>query len=230
MTGMSGTRVLVIAKAPVPGEAKTRLAAAIGAERAADVAAAALLDTLDVAAAASSLRPALALTGDLARAARGAELTGTIRDWQVLPQRGLSFAERLANAHADLARSGPEPVLQVGMDTPQARTTDLAAAAAALADADAVLGPAEDGGWWLLGLLDPTAARCLGEVPMSTAETGRATRRALESAGLRVATGSTLRDVDELSDADAVALECPPGSRFATTWAAIRSSGASAPR
>ena len=57
--------VLVVAKAPVPGLAKTRLAASIGADAAADVAAAALLDTLDAVAAASVQARVVALVGDL---------------------------------------------------------------------------------------------------------------------------------------------------------------------
>lgn len=221
MSAASGERLLVVAKAPVPGEAKTRLAASIGPDAAADVAAAALLDTLDAVASFTSLRPVLALTGDLTRAARGRELVAAIRTWRVLPQHGDTFASRLANAHADAGRGGPEPILQVGMDTPQASVAHLSDAAAALSDADAVLGPAQDGGWWLLGLRDPGAAQCLREVAMSTPDTGRATRRALESDGLKVAGTAALRDVDELSDASAVAAECDPGSRFARAWAAL---------
>ena len=62
--------VLVVAKAPVPGLAKTRLAASIGADAAADLAAAALLDTLDAVAAASVQASVVALTGDVEAAAR----------------------------------------------------------------------------------------------------------------------------------------------------------------
>lgn len=223
----AAVRVLVVAKAPVAGEAKTRLAATIGNEQAADVAAAALLDTLLTVSAytvcaTAHVTPVLALTGDLSLASRGAEIEKAIREWQVVPQRGDGFAERLACAHADAGVFGPEPVLQIGMDTPQISVAHLHDMACALAAAGAVLGPAEDGGWWLLGLHDPTHAQLLRDVPMSASDTGTATLRALESAGLQITIGAPLRDVDELTDAEAVALMCPEGSRFATTWAAIR--------
>ncbi|MDT7765522.1 MAG: uncharacterized protein QOC63_4942, partial [Mycobacterium sp.] len=63
--------VLVVAKAPAPGQAKTRLAASVGAQAAADIAAAALLDTLDAVAAAQVQARVVALTGDLDNAGAG---------------------------------------------------------------------------------------------------------------------------------------------------------------
>lgn len=215
-------RILVVAKAPVAGEAKTRLAATVGAEQAADVAAAALLDTLHTVAAAAEVTPVLALTGNVGHAARETELVAAINGWHVVSQRGDTFAERLACAHADAGAVGPEPVLQIGMDTPQISAAHLGQMATALAKNDAVLGPAEDGGWWLLGLRDPMQARLLHDVPMSRPDTAAATLRSLESAGLRVWIGATLRDVDELADAEAVAHRCPARSRFASTWSRLR--------
>ena len=93
--------VLVVAKAPVPGQAKTRLAAGVGDRVAADIAAAALLDTLDAVASAPVAERVVALTGSLDDACAGAEIQSRLADFTVVPQRGLDFAERLANAHAD---------------------------------------------------------------------------------------------------------------------------------
>jgi glycosyltransferase A (GT-A) superfamily protein (DUF2064 family) len=208
--------VLVVAKAPVPGLAKTRLARTVGPRAAADLAAAALLDTLDFAREAMAHlgggRPVVALTGSLDRAARRDELRSALRDCIVIEQRGTTFAERLAAAHADVAGLGA--VVQIGMDTPQAGAGRLVRAVHQLSGAEAVLGPATDGGWWLLGLRDPLQAVVLRKVPMSTADTGELTRRALAGAGLAVATTDTLRDVDTAADGQAVAAEAP-GTRFA---------------
>ena len=63
----------------------------------------------------------------------------------------------------------------------------------------------------------PPAAAVLRDVPMSTPTTGADTRAALAAAGLDVGTTATLRDVDEVADADAVA-RLAPRSRFAEAW------------
>jgi glycosyltransferase A (GT-A) superfamily protein (DUF2064 family) len=193
-------------------------------DRAAEIAAAALLDTLLACAeAAGPERCVLALDGDLADAVRGDELTRAAAGWTLHPQRGDDFAERLVNAHLDVP-SGPGPVVQVGMDTPQLTAGDLLAAAASTATDPAVLGPAEDGGWWVLALRDPEAARSLGTVTMSTARTHDDTRRALVGAGLTVGATTTLRDVDTVADADLVA-ETAPASHFARAWAGTARQG-----
>jgi uncharacterized protein len=208
-------RMLVVAKAPVSGEAKTRLGIEIGADQAADVAAAALLDTL--AACEEAVGPGrchLALTGDLAGAARAQEITSLLKHWSVIPQRGADFAERLVNAHLDV---GHGVVVQVGMDTPQATSEQLLGAADALGDHDVTLGPAEDGGWWVLARRDPAALRPLLEVPMSRPTTFDDSHAALVAAGLTVATTTTLRDVDTVEDARHVAAAAPASS-FAAAW------------
>ncbi len=77
------------------------------------------------------------------------------------PQRGDGFAQRLAHAHADVAALPARPVVQIGMDTPHAGPDDLAAVADAVGRGnDAVLGPAEDGGWWVLGRDRRRASPC----------------------------------------------------------------------
>ncbi|TDV45375.1 TIGR04282 family arsenosugar biosynthesis glycosyltransferase [Actinophytocola oryzae] len=213
--------VLVVAKAPVAGLAKTRLGSSIGFERAADLAAAALLDTVDSARAVPDARVVCALTGSLACAERSTELVAALRDCVVLPQRGQDFADRLANAHADVAAHFPGwPVVQVGMDTPQVPPALLMAALARLRETDAVLGPATDGGWWALGLRRPADASVLRTVPMSRPDTGARTLSALRKAGLSVELLPSLSDVDTIGDAVTVAAQIPT-SRFARTFAVM---------
>ena len=100
--------VLVVAKAPEPGRAKTRLAATVGDDVAANIAAAALLDTLDAVAAAPVAARVVALTGDLNEAAGVAELRQRLASFTVIEQRGEDFADRLANAHADAGQRSPD--------------------------------------------------------------------------------------------------------------------------
>ena len=207
--------VLVVAKAPVPGLAKTRLAATMGDAAAADIAAAALLDTLDAVAAAPVAARVVAMTGDLSAASRSAEISARLKDFTVIGQRGDDFADRLANAHADAAVAADGlPVVQIGMDTPQVTADLLVECATALLSTDAVLGFARDGGWWVLGITDPQAAECLRRVPMSTAETGDVTLAALRDTGLSVEVVSELADVDTVDDVEVVRRECSSDSRF----------------
>jgi glycosyltransferase A (GT-A) superfamily protein (DUF2064 family) len=207
--------LLVVAKAPVPGLAKTRLAADIGDAAAADLAAAALLDTLDAVADAPVAARIVALTGDLAAANRRIEIEARLIGFTVIEQRGAGFADRLANAHADASSAaGGLPVLQIGMDTPQVTPGLLADCAATLCGVDAVLGMACDGGWWVLGVTDPGMAECLRTVPMSQPDTGAVTLRALGDTGMDVRLVAELADVDTIDDIAVVGRACLPGSRF----------------
>jgi uncharacterized protein len=206
--------VLVVAKAPVPGLAKTRLAAKLGDRRAAEIAAAALLDTLDAVAAAPVQARVVALTGDLAHACCRAEIEGCLNDFTVVPQRGVDFGERLANAHADAAAATGLPVLQIGMDTPQVTDELIAECARELLASDAVLGLARDGGWWVLGVTEPAMADGVRTIPMSRSDTGAVTLAALSDTGIHVSLVDTLADVDTVGDIDAVRRACSAGSRF----------------
>jgi len=211
--------LLVVAKAPEPGRAKTRLAANVGDRAAADIAAAALLDTLDAVAAAPVAARVVALAGDLDVAAEAAEIRQRLEAFTVIEQRGDSFADRLANAHTDAADG--YPVLQIGMDTPQVTAELLGSCAGRLLESPAVLGLARDGGWWVLGVRTPAAADCLRAVPMSQPDTGELTLKALRDNGIEVAAVQQLADFDVVDDVAVVRDACGPDSRFArVTYAA----------
>ncbi len=213
-------KVLVVAKAPVVGRVKTRLGDQIGAEHAARLAAAALLDTID-ACRGTGVRGHLSLAGDLRNAVEGKALAAALDGWSVSPQRGRSFAERLVHAHAD---AGPGRVVQIGMDTPQVTLGSLAAVVECLAGHDIVLAPAEDGGWWALARRDPDRVRHLRSVRMSRSSTFADTRRAFEIAGLRVGSAPAMTDVDTTADAELVA-SLAPHTRFARAWRGLGEGG-----
>ena len=214
---------LVVAKAPVPGLAKTRLAASIGDRGAADIAAAALLDTLDAVAAAPVGARVVAMTGDLDAAAASEEIRERLGAFTVVTQRGDGFAERLANAHLDAAAAaGNRTVIQIGMDTPQVSTTMLTECAQELLGTGAVLGLADDGGWWVLGVSDASMADCLRAVPMSQPDTGALTLAALYAKGIHVTRVAELADVDTIDDIDKVRRLCAADSRFARATAEVR--------
>lgn len=202
--------VVVLAKSPVPGRVKTRLCPPATPEQAADIAAAALVDTLTAAAAVPRAQVVVALAGALSDAARATDVAAALAGHHVVAQRGVALGARIAAAHADVATLLPgRASLQVGMDTPQIDAPLLARCAGLLGSADAVLGPAADGGWWLLGLRDPRAAELIAHVPTSRPDTGAATLAALRAGGLRVARAPELSDVDTVADAHDVAALAP---------------------
>lgn len=197
---------VVLAKAPVAGRVKTRLTPQYTPDQAAELARAALTDTIAAVDAWRTSAAVCALDGE-----PGDWLPAS---WTVLPQRAGDLGDRIAGALDDAFAVGGGPVLLVGMDTPQLCPAHLAAAASALESADAVLGPAADGGWWLLGLRRPDAALVTG-VPTSRADTGARQRARLVEHGLHVVDLPVLRDVDTAADADEVA-RLAPETRFAS--------------
>ncbi|MFI6435583.1 DUF2064 domain-containing protein [Streptomyces sp. NPDC050759] len=190
------TTLLVIAKEPRPGRVKTRLTPPFTPEEAAALAEASLADTLDVVARTPARRRVLVLEG-----APGPWLPP---GFDVVRQCAGGLDERLAAAFAGCEG----PALLIGMDTPQV-TPELLTVD--FADCDAYFGPAEDGGFWALGLAQPDPFLLRG-VPMSTPHTGAAQRARLT--GLRVRQLPPLRDVDTAYDAKLVA-RAAPGGRFA---------------
>ncbi|MCT7356296.1 DUF2064 domain-containing protein [Streptomyces sp. 15-116A] len=201
----SDVTLLVIAKEPRPGRVKTRLTPPFTPVQAADLAGAALADTLDAVARTPARRRVLVLDGT-----SGPWLPAGI---EVVPQCAGGLDERLAGAFAGC----DGPALLIGMDTPQV-TPELLTVD--FTDCEAYFGPAEDGGFWALGLAVPDPALVRG-VPMSTPHTGTAQRRRL--AHLRVRELPRLRDVDTAHDAALVAATAP-GSRFAARLARLTAS------
>lgn len=213
---MSRTQVLVITKAPVPGRSKTRLTPPCSPEQAADIAAAAVGDTLDAVRASRVARRVVALDGH----AGALDLSG----FAVVPQAAGDLGTRLSAAFADAMADGPLPTLLIGMDTPQVTPDLLAHCAASLESAGpgtAVLGTAPDGGWWALGLHSAEPAAVLASVPMSRDDTAVLTRQALEATGLTVLDLPELADIDHFPDALAVAELCPPASRTSRVVGAV---------
>ncbi|MER7821525.1 DUF2064 domain-containing protein [Streptomyces sp. NPDC096097] len=199
--------LLVIAKAPVAGRVKTRLTPHFTPEQAAELARAALQDTLAAVLATPARRRVLVLDG-----APGPWLPHGI---EVVPQCAGGLDARLAAAFA----RAEGPALLIGMDTPQV-TPDLLARGLDFGGTDAWFGPADDGGFWALGLAEPDPALILG-VPMSLPTTGEAQRARLIASGRTVRDLPELCDVDTPADAARVAADVP-ASRFATLHCGLR--------
>jgi uncharacterized protein len=207
---MNAPALLVLAKQPIAGRAKTRLTPPCTPDQAAELAAAALRDTLDAVANVDVERRVLVFDGD--------PQSWCPDGFEVIAQRGDGLGERLQAAFDDVQQSA----LLIGMDTPQVTTSQLGDALHALTDpqVDAILGPTEDGGYWCVGFRSPVAGAFAG-VPMSAADTYAQQYRRLSDLGVRVGVQPLLRDVDTIDDALAVATEAPH-TRFARTLETIR--------
>jgi glycosyltransferase A (GT-A) superfamily protein (DUF2064 family) len=213
---MNGT-LLVIAKAPAPGRVKTRLTPAYTPKEAAALAEAALRDTLDAVLATPARRRILVLDGE-----PGAWLPP---GFEVAPQCGGGLDARLAAAFALCGAEGP--ALLIGMDTPQV-SPRLLTTGLEPGPGEAAFGPADDGGFWALGLGSPALhGRLVLGVPMSSPTTGAAQRDRLVGAGLTVRELPPLRDVDTPDDARAVAAAAPH-TRFAAALVAAAGAGSGA--
>lgn len=158
--------IVVFAKAPRPGEVKTRMCPPLTPEQACGLYACLLADVLAetaVAARRNDLAPFVAVhpakaCGEIARAAPPG--------FTVVPQRGRNLSQRMAWAVAERAASGAPRVLLRGSDSPLLDTDVVARALATLDEVDLVLCPDRDGGYNLVGLRRPAPG--LFEHPMST--------------------------------------------------------------
>jgi len=183
----------VIAKDPVAVAAKTRLIPALGAEGAARAAAAMLADTLNVVRTVEAA-PWLCFTPASARERLGRLAPG----FSLLPQCDGDLGDRLADCLHQLLRRGGDRAAIIGADTPHLPAATCRRAFALLDHADLVLGPAMDGGYYLI------AARACWPVftgiPMGSDQVLQATLDRADHLRLRVALLPALRDLDRVED------------------------------
>jgi rSAM/selenodomain-associated transferase 1 len=192
--------LVLFAKAPAAGRVKTRLAPDLPPEAAAELQEALLRDTAEVAlAAASAATPTPRLWCAVAESADEPPLRRLLpREFALLPQGAGDLGERLERVFGELLRHHA-CALAIGADCPDLAPGLLQEALEALVLSEAVLGPAQDGGYWAIGLAEPRPALFRG-VPWSTERVAGETRRRMAELGLRVAELPVLRDVDRFGD------------------------------
>jgi len=186
-------KICVFAKPPVPGEVKTRLVPAFGPEGAAALARAFLLDTWEAVAKVPGVERLLASTGPLPP-----ELG--IDPARVWPQGEGDLGARLERVLRRAIQEGGAAIA-IGADSPGMPLDRLRDAKVHLGDHDAVFGPSEDGGFYLLGLRRCPAG-LLADLPWSVAATGGATEARLAAHGLSVHRLASWWDVDEPADVE----------------------------
>ncbi len=200
--------LIVFLKEPRAGHVKTRLARDLGKRRAARLYRAFVQDALQWMASIPRVETRVYYAPPGARIARLQALApqGAIQAQQFLPQGGGDLGARLSRAFDQTLAGGSKAVIAVGTDCPLLGPVMVARAFAALARKDLVLGPAADGGYYLVGL-KRRAPSLFEDVPWSTARVLEATVERARRSGLAVSLLPTLRDVDELGDLRCLRLE-----------------------
>jgi uncharacterized protein len=197
---MADTALVIVARYPRVGTTKTRLARALGNEETVQLYRAFLTDlALRFAGqAAYDLYWAYTPAGD-DYAALMAELAPShVRHMCFFPQEGDGLGERLHNAFRRTRAYGYERTVLIGSDSPHISAGTIKEASSALAKADVVLGPAEDGGYYLIAMHRPHDV--FRDIPMSTSAVLRMTIERAQRQGLEVNLQDTLFDIDELPD------------------------------
>lgn len=194
------TAVALMVRVPLPGQVKTRLAAAIGTEVACTLYRAMVNDIL--AGVRASGLP-LVLFHD------GREAAELPKHWtqaaaRVLPQVEGDIGRRMAAAFAHCFTEGCDQVILIGSDLPDLNAEVLASAAAGLDHHDAVFAPALDGGYGLIGLRRASFRPELFQgIAWSTDRVLAQTLRQLQRFGLSTSLLAPLRDIDDLTDLQA---------------------------
>jgi uncharacterized protein len=186
-TPMKPPRLVLFTRFPTPGKAKTRLIEAVGAQGAAEVHKTLTERSVKTLCAASPIE--VHVTGADEAAFRG----WLGEDVALVPQVEGGLSERLLGA------LDPAPVIFFGADTPDLTTAHVAAAIEALMAHDVVIGPAEDGGYYLIGVREPY--QCLfTDMPWSSAEVLPETLKRADENGLSVTLLEALSDCDTPQD------------------------------
>lgn len=189
------TTILLFVKAPVAGSVKTRLCSELSPARAAELYRAMAQDTLDTAGLVPETRRVIAY--DSHADYPDPEWLAGCGEW--FSQAGNTLGERLIHAVDQTYRLNPGPMLVIGTDLPGLTPELLKEAVTLLRDQDIVLGPAADGGYYLIGLQSPLPA-LFQNIPWSTSGVWDATVRALAEAELSFAQLPILRDLDTPDD------------------------------
>jgi len=183
--------LIVVAKRPTPGKTKTRLAPPLTPELSSALYECFLFDTLD------QMRQVDEAQRVIAYLDQRDYFQSLAPDFELIPQQGHDLGERLDNALTLYLSRGYERVVIMDSDSPTLPPEHLSQAFRSLSDgADVVLGPCDDGGYYLIGIRRP-APRLLLEVQMSTPTVTADTIALAEEEGLKLSLLPSWYDIDD---------------------------------
>jgi len=193
MRHKNANALIVVAKRPAPGNTKTRLSPPLTPELASALYECFLFDTLDQMRQVGDVQPVIAYLDEPDYFRRLAP------DFELIPQEGRDLGERLDNALTSCLSRGYERAVIMDSDSPTLPPDYLSLSFRLLSDgADVVLGPCDDGGYYLIGVKQP-APRLLREVHMSTPTVAAETMALAKEEGLRLVTLPIWYDIDDVA-------------------------------
>lgn len=218
---MAETALVIMARYPQNGMTKTRLARALGNEETVQLYRAFLTDLACRFAGQKAYDLHWACTpAGMDFAALMTELAPPlVRHMRFFPQEGDGLGERLQNAFRRMYAQGYRRTVVIGSDSPHIGTDTITKASRALDQADVELGPAEDGGYYLIAMRKPYDV--FQGIPMSTSVVLRMTIELAQSQDLAVTLQDTLFDVDELPDLERLADVLHTNAALAPATAAL---------
>lgn len=219
MKQLADTALVIIARYPEVGKTKTRLARAIGDEATVQLYTAFLTD---LAQRFAGQEYDVYWTFTPAHSNYAALLAALVPEWTssmtCFPQQGADLGERLLYAFQWIYTQGYQNIMLIGSDSPHISRNIIVDACAALHEADVVLGPSDDGGYYLIGMHEPHDL--FTGIPMSTSVVLHMTIEQAKRQGLAVTCIDPLFDVDELPDLLRLAQLLETDSQLAPTTAA----------
>lgn len=202
--------LVIFAKAPIPGEVKTRLCPPLTPDEAATLHGSFVLDMLERSKLAGA-KLQLPFHRYLACAPSSELVFFKImeerQDVRLLDQVGEDLGQRMHHTFVELFAKGYKQVIIVGTDVPTLPLSVYQEALTLLGRSDVVLGPALDGGYYLIGLKQP-AEKLFTGVPWSTGQVLAVTQQKAKTLGLSVGLTTAWRDVDTIADLQSLTTEC----------------------
>jgi len=189
--------LIIFAKAPVPGQVKTRLCPPLTPDEAASLHGSFVLDALERSRGVAKMDRILAC--DPSSHHVFFKIMEERQGVRLVDQMGEGLGARMSRACTDAFTEGYRQALIVGSDLPTLQPSVYTQAVGLLAQHDLVLGPAHDGGYYLLGLGRPVP-ELFEEIPWSTDQVLALTQRKADSLGLKTALLPPCRDVDRIED------------------------------
>jgi len=187
---MDSEKLIIFLKAPRIGTVKTRLAKSIGEQRACDAYRTMVESVL------KSLNSLANVDLWFAPDDGEDEIKAWLREsWRAFPQGGGDLGERLKRGFEKTFGEGSQRVVIIGSDCPEIRAEDIRAAWQKLKDHDLVVGPATDGGYWLIGLRTPQP-KLFENISWSSEQVLAETLQRAKALGLRIQLLRILSDVD----------------------------------